>query len=124
MHSHFRERYCGDVAQSVEQRTENPCVGGSIPSITTKILQESVIYLRVFCFYNISYGKSYNNRAIHYSQTSAFAIFLVVTNKTFTTKLVYIPALAKSLPCGLTIAFRHLDVLERLAFVFFVVVSV
>ncbi len=25
----------GDVAQSVEQRTENPCVGGSIPSITT-----------------------------------------------------------------------------------------
>ena len=26
----------GDVAQSVEQRTENPCVGGSIPSITTK----------------------------------------------------------------------------------------
>jgi hypothetical protein len=26
----------GDVAQSVEQRTENPCVGGSIPSITTE----------------------------------------------------------------------------------------
>ena len=26
----------GDVAQLVEQRTENPCVGGSIPSITTK----------------------------------------------------------------------------------------
>ena len=25
----------GDVAQLVEQRTENPCVGGSIPSITT-----------------------------------------------------------------------------------------
>ena len=25
----------GDVAQSVEQRTENPCVGGSIPSLTT-----------------------------------------------------------------------------------------
>ena len=23
---------CGSVAQSVEQRTENPCVGGSIPS--------------------------------------------------------------------------------------------
>ncbi len=27
----------GDVAQLVEQRTENPCVGGSIPSITTLI---------------------------------------------------------------------------------------
>jgi integrase/recombinase XerD len=26
----------GDVAQLVEQRTENPCVGGSIPSITTQ----------------------------------------------------------------------------------------
>jgi hypothetical protein len=26
----------GDVAQSVEQRTENPCVDGSIPPITTK----------------------------------------------------------------------------------------
>ncbi len=24
--------YYGSVAQSVEQRTENPCVGGSIPS--------------------------------------------------------------------------------------------
>ncbi len=28
----------GDVAQLVEQRTENPCVGGSIPSVTTKKL--------------------------------------------------------------------------------------
>ena|GEM_PF-1641902 len=27
--------YSGDVAQLVEQRTENPCVGGSIPSVTT-----------------------------------------------------------------------------------------
>ena len=26
----------GQVAQLVEQRTENPCVGGSIPSLTTK----------------------------------------------------------------------------------------
>ena len=27
--------YRGQVAQSVEQRTENPCVGGSIPSLPT-----------------------------------------------------------------------------------------
>ncbi len=27
----------GDVAQLVEQRTENPCVVGSIPIITTSI---------------------------------------------------------------------------------------
>jgi hypothetical protein len=26
----------GAVAQSVEQRTENPCVGGSIPPHTTR----------------------------------------------------------------------------------------
>ncbi len=29
---HFNLIRCGSVAQSVEQRTENPCVGGSIPS--------------------------------------------------------------------------------------------
>jgi hypothetical protein len=28
----------GAVAQSVEQRTENPCVGGSIPPRTTNFL--------------------------------------------------------------------------------------
>src|SRR5713101_6582738 len=28
------------VAQSVEQRTENPCVGGSIPSLGTKLLKD------------------------------------------------------------------------------------
>jgi hypothetical protein len=32
-HSSFSE---GAVAQLVEQRTENPCVGGSIPPHTTK----------------------------------------------------------------------------------------
>src|SRR5476649_260361 len=26
---------CGQIAQSVEQRTENPCVGGSIPPLAT-----------------------------------------------------------------------------------------
>jgi hypothetical protein len=31
----------GDVAQLVEQRTENPCVGGSIPSVTTNSLKAS-----------------------------------------------------------------------------------
>jgi hypothetical protein len=34
----------GAVAQSVEQRTENPCVGGSIPPHTTSKL--SSVYLR------------------------------------------------------------------------------
>jgi hypothetical protein len=34
--TYFCASFFGDVAQLVEQRTENPCVGGSIPSITTK----------------------------------------------------------------------------------------
>jgi hypothetical protein len=33
----------GSVAQSVEQRTENPCVGGSIPSRATILCQISSI---------------------------------------------------------------------------------
>jgi hypothetical protein len=35
----FRRFLQGDVAQLVEQRTENPCVGGSIPSVTTLVPQ-------------------------------------------------------------------------------------
>ena len=31
----FTPRFDGQIAQSVEQRTENPCVGGSIPSLPT-----------------------------------------------------------------------------------------
>ena len=30
----------GDIAQLVEQRTENPCVAGSIPAITTHSCQD------------------------------------------------------------------------------------
>ena len=57
----------GDVAQLVEQRTENPCVGGSIPSITTfrkkKTENNSVFFLfysnfqligSILCFSSIS----------------------------------------------------------------------
>ena len=42
----------GDVAQLVEQRTENPCVPGSIPGGTTKLSRNSFINndLRVFWF--------------------------------------------------------------------------
>ena len=32
----YIELFYGQVAQLVEQRTENPCVGGSIPSLSTK----------------------------------------------------------------------------------------
>jgi hypothetical protein len=29
--------FCGQIAQSVEQRTENPCVAGSIPVLATPV---------------------------------------------------------------------------------------
>ena len=34
---HIISALFGQVAQSVEQRTENPCVGGSIPPLATTI---------------------------------------------------------------------------------------
>jgi hypothetical protein len=32
------DAFGGEIAQSVEQRTENPCVAGSIPALATKSL--------------------------------------------------------------------------------------
>ena len=45
----------GDVAQLVEQRTENPCVGGSTPSITTTF-NVKTLYLNKIqgCVFNVS----------------------------------------------------------------------
>ena len=40
----------GAVAQSVEQWTENPCVGGSIPSRTTK---KPADFCWLFWFHNL-----------------------------------------------------------------------
>ena len=38
----------GAVAQSVEQRTENPCVAGSIPAHTTKKPKNHYLISRLF----------------------------------------------------------------------------
>ena len=49
----------GLVAQLVEQRTENPCVGGSIPPRATKKVKPSLAITRAFVFSeqpNASYG--------------------------------------------------------------------
>ena len=40
----------GAIAQLVEQRTENPCVPGSIPGGTTETSAEAIL-LRFFVFY-------------------------------------------------------------------------
>ena len=38
----------GQVAQLVEQRTENPCVGGSIPSLATIMTKQLQLTVHVF----------------------------------------------------------------------------
>ncbi len=43
----------GSVAQSVEQRTENPCVGGSIPSRATLIRKGKTSGRLVFFMFEI-----------------------------------------------------------------------
>ena len=44
----FEKQKSGAIAQLVEQRTENPCVPGSIPGGTTKNLNRSTS-IEVFC---------------------------------------------------------------------------
>ena len=39
----FADRKAGAIAQSVEQRTENPCVPGSIPGGTTTFPDNQMI---------------------------------------------------------------------------------
>jgi hypothetical protein len=50
----------GAIAQLVEQRTENPCVPGSIPGGTTKYQGRLIIFGRPLLFLN-------ENVEIHYS---------------------------------------------------------
>ena len=54
----------GDVAQLVEQRTENPCVGGSIPSITTKrkSMRAQAFMLFLFVLHSRSHSHSFSER--------------------------------------------------------------
>ena len=42
----FRKK--GAIAQLVEQRTENPCVTGSIPVGTTKETSESLFFVAIY----------------------------------------------------------------------------
>ena len=48
-----QSRNNGAIAQLVEQRTENPCVPGSIPGGTT-LTRNNYKLSRVFCFINLS----------------------------------------------------------------------
>ncbi len=48
MQSRTKRVWSGTIAQLVEQRTENPCVAGSIPAGTTKLAS----YLTVWGFFD------------------------------------------------------------------------
>ena len=52
---------CGSIAQSVEQRTENPRVAGSIPARATKTVSIFTNCLLFFC----NYYKYRNNKSMH-----------------------------------------------------------
>ena len=55
--AHFQK---GTLAQLVEQRTENPCVPGSIPGGTTTTPQ-NVLFLGVFYFQELVINNSYHS---------------------------------------------------------------
>ena len=52
MNIYLQPLWRGTLAQLVEQRTENPCVPGSIPGGTTLKTRNTLqtVRLRVFCF--------------------------------------------------------------------------
>ena len=47
----------GAIAQLVEQRTENPCVPGSIPGGTTVKIANDLIYRLLAIFYSTQIGR-------------------------------------------------------------------
>jgi signal transduction histidine kinase len=69
----------GDVAQLVEQRTENPCVGGSIPSVTTglKVLVRGQHFLFWGYFANEMRFEGLDNEIIARTGAAYFAEMLI-----------------------------------------------
>lgn len=49
-----RDRQCGSVAQLVEQRIEDPCVGGSIPSRATIVKTKQAAMLVFLYWVNLT----------------------------------------------------------------------
>src|SRR6266540_3766226 len=76
------------VAQSVEQRTENPRVGGSIPSLGTTNIKASQIFLRglFYCLkdWKCNYVCLYPplNDNLHYPDQSSHAQLMLLASLT------------------------------------------
>ena len=62
----------GAIAQLVEQRTENPCVPGSIPGGTTKRKLKNFLF---FCLYPQSVSVYIANQNSRYSFCRAVALY-------------------------------------------------
>ena len=56
-----KTRNNGAIAQLVEQRTENPCVPGSIPGGTTQTKVKSLILTELAIFLLVPTGRSHYN---------------------------------------------------------------
>ncbi len=56
-----RSRARGAIAQLVEQRTENPCVPGSIPGGTTQAKIKSLILIELAIFLLVTIARSHYN---------------------------------------------------------------
>ena len=69
MNIYLQPLWRGTLAQLVEQRTENPCVPGSIPGGTTKKSRNFNVY-GIFCFlhdiFMAGFYQKNKNRAIRY----------------------------------------------------------
>ena len=66
----FREKLRGAIAQLVEQRTENPCVPGSIPGGTTSKKRSIRVYFLIFFLFIRFTAFSY---CIHFGFLRPFA---------------------------------------------------
>ena len=63
----------GAIAQSVEQRTENPCVPGSIPGGTTnrnKVSEYMQVFRDLFFVFPISCKKDYLHICLHINRST------------------------------------------------------
>jgi hypothetical protein len=80
----------GAIAQSVEQRTENPCVGGSIPSRTT--FEKEGFCLPFFCFEPVG-GIIYQQQSkksglLHLSKQRSGMLLITITKPEITSTLL------------------------------------
>ena len=56
---------CGQIAQLVEQRIENPRVGGSIPSLATMLLLKIILIVLISLSFNLMHRSAVDHAEDH-----------------------------------------------------------